>query len=124
MDKILIKKLLTKKDAVDLDDSIYNLRDIGDELRNFIMIASDVDDNFIIRNIRRLKAIGDIIKPISDKLKDDNYIEGYINSKKYLVKYLDGLCINIEGILSSIEPCDIKILTYHTNMLMDLVLMY
>lgn len=124
MDKILIKKLLTKKDAVDLDDSIYNLRDIGDELRGFVMITSSVDDNFIMRNKRRLKAIYDIIKPISDNMKNDDYIKGYTNSKKYLIKYVDDLCINIEGILLNIDPCDIKYLTHYTNMLMDLVLIY
>ncbi|EKY28611.1 hypothetical protein [Clostridium celatum] len=124
MDRRLILKLIGKKDSVDLDDSIYNLREIGEEIRGFVILTSSVDDNFEIRNKRRLESVLNIIKPISNKLKDDDNIKGYTNSKKYLIKYLDDLCINIEGILSNIDRCDIKKLTYYTNVLMDLVLIY
>ena len=124
MDKNLIIKILGKKDAVDLDDSVYNLRDVCDELRNVIILNLSIDEEFEIRNRRRLKAINGIIMPISEKLKDDKYIQGYTNSKKYLLKYTEDMSTYIEGILSSMQPLNINELTYNTNMLMDLVLVY
>ena len=124
MDKLLITKIMGKKDAVDLDDSVYNLRDVCDELRNIIILNLPIDDEFKARNRRRLKAIYDIVKPMTDKLKDDSYIQGYTNSKKYLLKYIEDMIAYIEGILSAMEPLDFKNFTYYTNMLMDLVLVY
>ena len=124
MDKNLIIKILGKKDAVDLDDSVYNLRDVCDELRNVIILNLSIDEEFEIRNRRRLKAINGIIMPISGKLKDDKCIQGYTNSKKYLLKYTEDMSTYIEGILSSMEPLNISDFTYYTNMLMDLVLVY
>lgn len=124
MDKILIVKILGKKDAVDLDDSVYNLRDVCDELRNIIILNLPIDEEFKARNIRRLKAINGIVKPISEKLKSDDYIQGYTNSKKYLLKYVEDISTYIEGVLSAMEPLNIKDFTYYTNMLMDLVLVY
>lgn len=124
MDKTLIMKILGKKDAVDLDDSVYNLRDVCDELRNVIILNLSIDEEFEIRNRRRLKAINGIIMPIWEKLKNDKYIQGYTNSKKYLLKYTEDMSTYIEGILSSMQPLNINELTYNTNMLMDLVLVY
>lgn len=124
MDKNLIIKILGKKDAVDLDDSVYNLRDVCDELRNVIILNLSIDEEFEIRNRRRLKAINGIIMPIWEKLKNDKYIQGYTNSKKYLLKYTEDMSTYIEGILSSMQPLNINELTYNTNMLMDLVLVY
>lgn len=124
LDKLLITKIMGKKDAVDLDDSVYNLRDVCDELRNIIILNLPIDDEFKVRNKRRLKAIYDIVKPMTDKLKDDSYIQGYTNSKKYLLKYIEDMTAYIEGILSAMEPLDFKNFTYYTNMLMDLVLVY
>lgn len=124
MDKNLIIKILGKKDAVDLDDSVYNLRDVCDELRNIIILNLSIDEEFEIRNRRRLKAINGIIMPIWEKLKNDKYIQGYTNSKKYLLKYTEDMSTYIEGILSSMQPLNINELTYNTNMLMDLVLVY
>ena len=124
MDKNLIIKILGKKDALDLDDSVYNLRDVCDELRNIIILNLSIDEEFEIRNRRRLKAINGIIMPIWEKLKNDKYIQGYTNSKKYLLKYTEDMSTYIEGILSSMQPLNINELTYNTNMLMDLVLVY
>lgn len=124
MDKLLITKIIGKKDAVDLDDSVYNLRDICDELRNIVILNLPIDEEFKSRNRRRLKAIDDIVKPIAEKLKNDDYIQGYTNSKKYLLKYVEDMSIYIDGVLASMEPLNIKEFTYNTNMLMDLVLVY
>ena len=124
MDKLLITKIIGKKDAVDLDDSVYNLRDICEELRNIVILNLPIDDEFKARNRRRLKAIDDIVKPLAEKLKNDDYIQGYTNSKKYLLKYVEDMSIYIDGVLVSMEPLNIKDFTYNTNMLMDLVLVY
>ena len=124
MDKLLITKIIGKKDAVDLDDSVYNLRDVCDELRNIIILNLPIDEEFKARNRRRLNAIDGIVKPIAEKLKNDDYIQGYTNSKKYLLKYVEDMSIYIDGVLASMEPLNIKEFTYNTNMLMDLVLVY
>lgn len=120
----MIAKILGKKDAVDLDDSIYNLRDVCDELRNIIILNLPIDEEFKTRNRRRLKAIDGIVKPILGKLKSDDYIQGYTNSKKYLLKYVEDISTYIEGVLYAMEPLNIKDFTYYTNMLIDLVLVY
>ena len=39
MDKILLLKLLGKKDSVDLSDQVYNLREITEELREIMWSA-------------------------------------------------------------------------------------
>lgn len=124
MDKNLIIKILGKKDAVDLDDSVYKLRDICDELRSVIILNIPIDDDFKLRNRRRLKAIDGIVRPISEKLKSDAYIQGYTNSKKYLLKYVENMSEYIDGVLAAMDALDIKNFTYYTNMLMDLVLVY
>lgn len=124
MEKELIMKILGKKDAVDLDDSIYNLRDIGDDLRQVILLNISVDEEFKTRTARRLKAIMKIIAPISERLKDENYIIGYTNSKKYLAKYIDDINKNINEVIDSMEPFNNKNFIFYTNMLIDLILSY
>ena len=124
MDKNLILKLLGKKDAVDLDDSIYNLRDISEDLRNIIILSLNMDESFILTNKRRLSSIYNILTPISCKLQNDTYIQGYTNSKKHLEKYVKNICTHLTEIISSIEPLNIKKFTYHVNMLIDLILIY
>lgn len=124
MDKLLIAKIIGKKDAVDLDDSVYNLRDICDELRNIVILNLSIDEEFKSKNRRRLKAIDNIVKPIAEKLKSDDYIQGYTNSKKYLLKYIEDMSTYIDGVLSAMEALNIKDFTYNTNMLIDLVLVY
>lgn len=124
MDRNLIMKVLGKKDSVDLHDQIYNLREITDELREVIVLGAPVTEEFIIRINRRLNAIYNIIQPIKDKLEDPSSIVGYTNSKMYLMKYIDDLCINIKGVLCTINPFEVKGFTQHSNILMDLVLAY
>lgn len=112
MEKELIMKILGKKDAVDLDDSIYNLRDIGDDLRQVILLNISVDEEFKTRTARRLKAIMKIIAPISERLKDENYIIGYTNSKKYLAKYIDDINKNINEVIIQWNHLIIRILFF------------
>lgn len=124
MDKALVLKIIGKKDSVDLGDSIYNLRNIGYKLREVIILNIPINDDLIIKNKESLTDIQGIISNIADKLEADEYIKGYTNSKNYLEKYICDLRDNIDGILLAIEHVDIKLLTNHTNMLMDLVLAY
>lgn len=124
LDKNLILKLLGQKDAVDLDDSIYNLRDISEGLRDIIILSLDMDESLILRNKSRLNSIYNIVNPLIDKLQDDKYIQGYTNSKKHLEKYIKDICINIKEIILSMDTLDMKTFTYHTNMLIDLILIY
>lgn len=124
MDKKLISSILGKKDSVDLDDSIYNLRDITEEFRDIILLSLNIEEEFIVKNKRRLTAIYNILNPMLDKLTDDSYIQGYTNSKKHLAKYISAICTHITEAIPSMESNDIKNFIYHSNMLIDLVLVY
>lgn len=124
MDKSLILKILSKKDSVDLDDQIYNLRDITEELSTRLFLGLKIDNEYILEINRRLKAIYNILNPIKIKLRSSDYIVGYTNSKAYLSKFIDDICINIKSIIKNLQFLETKELTYHTNILMDLVLSY
>lgn len=73
--------------------------------------------------INRLNNIYNILKPIKSGLEED-HAGNYTNSKKYLIKFINNLCLNIEGVISNINPIDIKELTRYSNMLIDLLLIY
>lgn len=124
MDRVLISKILGKKDSVDLDDQIYNLRDITEPLREIIVFNLPIDEELKTSTIRRLKAINNILIPIKEKLEDENSIQGFTNSKKFLAEFINDLSVNIEGLLGSFEPFDNKKFIYHSNFIMDLVLVY
>ena len=124
MDRVLISKILGKKDSVDLDDQIYNLRDITEPLREIIVFNLPIDEELKTSTIRRLKAINNILIPIKEKLEDENIIPGFTNSKKFLAEFINDLSVNIEGLLGSFEPFDNKKFIYHSNFIMDLVLVY
>lgn len=124
MDRKLIANILGKKDSVDLDDSIYNLRDITEDFRDIILLSLNIEEEFIVKNKRRLNAIYDILTPLLDKLTDDIYIQGYTNSKKHLAKYISDICTHISEVIPSMESNDMKKFIYHSNMLIDLVLVY
>lgn len=124
MDRVLISKILGKKDSVDLDDQIYNLRDITEPLREIIVFNLPIDEELKTSTIRRLNAINNILIPIKEKLEDENAIQGFTNSKKFLAEFINDLSVNIEGLLGSFEPFDNKKFIYHSNFIMDLVLVY
>lgn len=124
MDRVLILKILGKKDSVDLDDQIYNLRDIMEPLREIIVFKLPIDEEIKTSTIRRLNAIKNIIKPIKEKLDDENAIQGFTNSKKFLSEFIHDLLVNIEGLINSFEPFDNNKFIYHSNFIMDLVLVY
>lgn len=124
MDKTLVLKILGKKDSVDLGDQIYNLRGITEELRKIIILKLDITEAFANRISKELKDVYDILKLIKDRLEEADNISGYTNSRKFLLKFVNNLCININGIINSINPINVKDLTYYSNTLIDLVLMY
>lgn len=124
MDKTLVLKILGKKDSVDLGDQIYNLRGITEELRKIIILKLDITETFANRTSKELKDVYDILKLIKDRLEEADNISGYTNSRKFLLKFVNNLCININGIINSINPINVKDLTYYSNTLIDLVLMY
>lgn len=123
MDKTLILNILGKKDFVDLGDQIYNLREITESLRKIIILNLEIKDEFVTLTINRLNNIYTILKPIKASLEEDP-ASNYTNSKKYLIKFINNLCLNIEGVISNINPIDIKELTHYSNMLIDLLLIY
>ncbi|MBB6623279.1 hypothetical protein [Clostridium gasigenes] len=124
MDRTLVLKLLGKKDSVDLGDQLYNLREITEELRELIILNLPIKEEIIEITIKRLSDIYNIIMPIKENFKDDNSIVGYTNSKVYLSQFINDLCVNIQGLIRSCKPFDNKGFIYHTNIIIDLVLVY
>lgn len=121
MDKILVSKLIGKKNQVILEDQIYNLRDILDCFRASIITKVKIRENEIFISKTRLVKINEFIEPIISEL--DN-VEGYTNSKKYLDKYLKDLSRTILELVGAIGSKDESKFILHTNVLMDLVLKY
>ncbi len=124
MDRTLVLKLLGKKDSVDLGDQVYNLREITEELRELIILNLPINEGIIESTINRLSDIYNIILPIKENFKDDNSIAGYTNSKVYLSQFINDLCVNTNGLIRSCKPFDNKGFIYHTNIIIDLVLVY
>ncbi|MGL4107098.1 hypothetical protein [Clostridium sp. LP20] len=126
MQKDLLIKILGKEDAVKLEDQVYNLRDITDEMR--LNIASNMvvfeDEKFIQGIQHELEVIADRVKSIKDKMDLPENTVGYTNSREYIKKYLSNMNTNIEGLIKNLNPLDIKQVIYHNNMVADLVLIY
>ena len=124
MNKILILNILGKKDFVDLGDQIYDLRDITESLRKIIILNLEIKDEFVTVTSNRLNNIYSILKPIKSRLEKADHAGNYTNSKKYLLRFINNLCINIDGVINNINPINIKELTRYSNMLIDLLLIY
>lgn len=126
MDRTLIMKILGKEDFVKLEDTVYNLREITDEIRDSLIFNPDIfnDVKFLDSTQYGLVSSLQVIKDLITKLEDPNLISGYTNSKEYLKKYVTSFSIYIDGILKSIKPIDEKSLTHNNNMVVDLILKY
>lgn len=124
MDRTLVLKLLGKKDSVDLGDQVYNLREITEELREIIVWSLPIDEEVITSTINRLSDIYNIIIHIKKNFQDDNSVPGYTNSKIYLSKFINDLCLNTQGLIKNFKSFDNKGFIYHTNIIIDLVLVY
>ena len=124
MDKQLLLKLLGKKDFTDLEDEIFNLRNLTGNLRAKIILNLEIDSNFIYDMKISLNKIYSVLDRIHSSLVNPNLILGYTNSKKYLIKFVSSICTNIQNLLSVIDPVNIEKITYYNNILIDIILSY
>ena len=124
MDRTLVLKLLGKKNSVDLEDMVYNLREITEELRECIILSLPIDEDTIARTNRRLNVIHKVILTIKDDFAEGNNVPGYTNSKVHLNEFISSLCTHTDGLIKSFQPFDNKVFIYHTNVIIDLVLDY
>lgn len=123
MDRVLIEKIIGKKHYVELNDEIFNLRNISYKIRESILLKIELKEEFIKTSSNKINNSNKIIINIIDFLESDN-IKGYTNSKIYLVKYLRDICRNLEGILNSIDKVNYDELLIYTNSLIDLILLF
>lgn len=124
MDKKLIEKIIGKKNYVNLDDEIYILSEIMSIMRENIQNNLVFTDEIINEaNIKASKSQS-IVKEIIEELENDSFIEGYTNSKIYLLKYLKNINKNLEGIIKSTNPYNYKDLIIYTNSLIDLIMIF
>ena len=124
MDRKLIEKIIGKKNYVDLNDEIYNLREVTSKMREKIVFKENFTEDFL--NYISLKALStkNTIDNIVDGLENDKFALGYTNSKAYLLKYLNDYQYNLNGILENINPLNYDELIIYTNSLIDLILLF
>lgn len=124
MDRKLIEKIIGKKNYVDLNDEIYNLREVTSKMREKIVFKENFTEDFL--NYIYLKALStkNTIDNIVDGLENDKFALGYTNSKAYLLKYLNDYQYNLNGILENINPLNYDELIIYTNSLIDLILLF
>ncbi|MDU3349096.1 MAG: hypothetical protein E7E72_03180 [Clostridium sp.] len=124
MDRKLIEKILGKKNYVNLNDEIYILREITNNMRQNIQNNLSFTDELISEiNVKASKSQVIIDEIILD-LEDDSFIVGYTNSKNYLLKYLNDFNNNLEGIINSIKTLSYDELVKYTNSIIDLILLF
>ncbi|MDV4151799.1 hypothetical protein R0131_13305 [Clostridium sp. AL.422] len=124
MDRKLIEKIIGKKNYVDLNDEIYNLREVTAEMREKIVFKEIFKEDLLdYINNKALKS-KTIIDNIIEGLENDKFAQGYTNSKIYLLKYLKDYQYNLNGILETINPLNYDELIIYTNSLIDLILLF
>lgn len=124
MDKQLLLKLLGKKNFTDLEDEIFNLRNLTNTLREKIILNLEIDSSFIEDMKFNLNKIYSVLDRIHSYLANPNLILGYTNSKKYLIKFVNSICTNIQNLLLALNPPNTEKITYYNNVLIDLILTY
>ncbi|MBE6055199.1 MAG: hypothetical protein E7212_15120 [Clostridium sartagoforme] len=124
MDKKLIEKIIGKKNYVDLNDEIYNLREITSKMREKIVFKEGFTEELLSSiNSKTLKS-KTIVDNIVEGLENDKFTPGYTNSKIYLLKYLKDLQYNLNGIIDKSKPLVYDELIIYTNSLIDLILLF
>ena len=123
MDRVLIEKIIGKKHYVELNDEVFNLRNISYKIRESILVKIELKEEFIKTSSNKINNSKDIIINIIDVLESDK-IKGYTNSKIYLSKYLRDICRNLEGVLNNINSITYNELLVYTNSLIDLILLF
>lgn len=124
MDRKLIEKIIGKKNYVDLNDEVFNLREITSDMRKKIVFKEDFTKNFLNNINRRVIRAKSTVDNIIDGLENDKFVSGYTNSKTYLLQYLKNYQYNLSGILKTIDPLNHDELIIYTNSLIDLLLLF
>lgn len=123
MEKFLLLKILGKKYSVILDDEVYNLKLIAEDLREINLNGLSIETDFVNKSKEDINKAIVNLKEISEFLASGQVI-GYTNSKNYLTKYIDDLILHSIGIVENIKEEETKELIFHSNMLRDLLLVY
>ena len=126
MDRGLLLKILGKEDAIKLEDTIYNLREITDEIRaNLSLNITFFDDEKLVTRLQyELKDLNEILNYIRANMELPENNIGYTNSRNYIKDYIDKMLVNIDGLVQNIIPFIDKKVIYYNNMIADLVLIY
>ena len=124
MDRKLIEKIIGKKNYVDLNDEIYNLREVTSKMREKIVFKESFSENFLEYIYNKFLNAKNIVDFIVEGLENDSFTVGYTNSKLYLLKYLKDYQYNLNEILKTIRPFNYDELIVYTNSLIDLILLF
>lgn len=124
MDRKLIEKIVGKKNYVDLNDEVFNLREITSKMREKIVFKENFTEEFLDDMNKKIINSKSIIDNIIDGLENDKFASGYNNSKIYLLKYLKDYQYNLNGILKTSNPLNYNEIIIYTNSLIDLILLF
>lgn len=124
MDRKLIEKIIGKKSYVDLNDEIYNLREVTSKMREKIVFKENFSEDFLNSIYLKVLSAKKIIDNIIEGLENDKFQVGYTNSKAYLLKYLKDYQYNLNGILENTNTLNYDELIIYTNTLIDLILLF
>lgn len=124
MDRKLIEKIVGKKNYVDLNDEVFNLREITSKMREKIVFKENFTEEFLDDINKKIINSKSIIDNIIDGLENDKFASGYTNSKIYLLKYLKDYQYNLNGILKTSNPLNYNEIIIYTNSLIDLILLF
>lgn len=124
MDRKLIEKIIGKKNYVDLNDEIFNLREMTSNMREKIVFKENFTEDFLNEIKKKVLKSKTIVDNIIEGLENDKFVQGYTNSKIYLLKYLNDYQYNLNGILKTINPLSYDELIIYTNSLIDLILLF
>ena len=124
MDRKLIEKIIGKKNYVDLNVEIYNLREVTSKMREKIVFKESFSENFLEYIYNKFLNAKNIVDFIVEGLENDSFTVGYTNSKLYLLKYLKDYQYNLNEILKTIRPFNYDELIVYTNSLIDLILLF
>lgn len=124
MDRKLIENIVGKKNYVDLNDEVFNLREITSKMREKIVFKENFTEEFLDDMNKKIINSKSIIDNIIDGLENDKFASGYTNSKIYLLKYLKDYQYNLNGILKTSNPLNYNEIIIYTNSLIDLILLF
>lgn len=124
MDKFLVIKVLGKRDAVALDDEIFNLRNIVSDIQSTLILNIPIDIPYSTEKITKLNMALSPLTCIKSTLEDPNFVKVLYNSTDFLYKYIKSICHNITKVIEHLKTINIERLTHYTNILLDLVMQY